>query len=445
MTASFGKKTNIRWIVAGLMWTAIAINYIDRTVLSAATPHLIKDLNLPLDRMGIIMSAFFWTYALLQIPSGWFADKFGQKIGLGVSVAWWSLATAATGLATGFFSLFGLRAALGIGEAGAYPCNAGIASKWFPDNERATVSGLFDSASKFGGAVAMPLIVWLIYRFGWRLTFVIVGAMGVFWAAFWWWFHTETPETHRRINADEIKYIRDGQSQKHGTDHSRPMRWYELFRHRNIVAMCVGFFTINYISYFFITWLPEYLVKQEGMGLLTMGFVASLPLLSGLIFEILAGWLSDRVLQSGRLSLTATRKLFLIAGLSMALCIGLAPLAHSVTMTVVLLCVAKAGTTAAASQVWALPGDVAPKNMASTVAGVQNMVSNFGGVFGPIVTGFIVAKTGSFRAALLFSAALGALGIINYAFLLTKVEPIRGAGDEVEGLPRELMTRRNQR
>jgi MFS transporter, ACS family, D-galactonate transporter len=131
--------------------------------------------------------------------------------------------------------------------------------------------------------------------------------------------------------------------------------------------------------------------------------------------------------------------------LSMALCIGLAPLAHSVTLTVVLLCVAKAGTTAAASQVWALPGDVAPKNMASTVAGVQNMVSNFGGVLGPIVTGFIVAKTGSFRAALWFSAALGALGIVNYAFLLTKVEPIRGAGDEIEGLPRELVTRRNQR
>jgi MFS transporter, ACS family, D-galactonate transporter len=445
VTDSFGKKTNIRWIVAGLMWAAIAINYIDRTVLAGATPQLIKDLNIPLDRMGIIMSAFFWTYALLQIPSGWFADKFGQKIGLAFSVGWWSLATSATALARGFFSLFGLRAALGIGEAGAYPCNAGIVSKWFPDNERATVSGLFDSASKFGGAVAMPLMVWLIYLFGWRLTFVIIGIAGVFWAAIWWWFYSDTPESHPRINADEIRHIRDGQLQKHGTDHVLPMRWYELFRYRNIIAMCVGFFAINYISYFFITWLPEYLVKEEGMGLLSMGFVASLPLLSGLIFEIFAGWLSDRVLQSGRLSLTATRKLFLLAGLSMSLCIGLAPLTHSVIFTVVLLCVAKAGTTAAASQVWALPGDVAPKNMASTVASLQNMVSNFGGVLGPIVTGFIVAKTGSFSAALVFSAALGVLGIVNYAFLLTKVEPIHSVGDEVEGVPKQLVGRRDQR
>ncbi|MDR3517673.1 MAG: MFS transporter [Azospirillaceae bacterium] len=419
------KMTHIRWIVAGLMWLAIAINYIDRTVLSAAAPHLIKELDIPIDMMGLIMSAFFWSYAMLQIPAGWFCDKFGQKIGLGASVAWWSVATSATSLATGFTSLFGLRVALGVGEAGAYPSNAGIASKWFPDKERATVSGLFDSASKFGGAVAMPLIVWMISLAGWRMTFVIIGLVGVVWSVVWWWFYTDTPETHKSVSAAEVAYIRDGQRRKHGTDKIIPMKWYELLRYRNIWAMCLGFFTINYISYFFITWLPTYLVKEQGMGMLTMGLVASLPLLSGLVFEILAGWLSDRVVRSKRLSLTATRKLFLIGGLTMALCIGLAPLSHSVVFTVALLCIAKAGTTVAASQVWALPGDVAPRNMTSMVAGLQNMVSNFGGVVGPIVTGFIVATTGSFSAALMFSAGLGMLGILNYAFFLGKVAPIQ--------------------
>ena len=163
------------------------------------------------------------------------------------------------------------------------------------------------------------------------------------------------------------------------------------------------------------------------MGLLQMGMVASLPLICGLVAEIGAGWLSDKVVHSRRLSLTATRKLFLIGGLTMALCIGLAPLTSSVVLTVLLLCIAKSGTTIAASQVWAMPGDVAPKNMASTVAGLQNMVSNFGGVIGPVVTGFIVAQTGSFKMALVFSAALGVLGILNYAFLLRKIEPIRVA------------------
>jgi MFS family permease len=382
--------------------------------------------------MGIVLSAFFWSYALLQIPSGWVADRFGQKVGLGAAVGSWSLATAATGLASGFFSLVGLRVALGVGEAGAYPANAGIASKWFPDKERATVAGLFDSASKFGGAVAMPIIVTLMVAFNWRMTFAIVGSLGLLWFVVWWWLFSDTPEKSRHANEAEVRYIREGQTQRHGLDRQRPMKWYELLRYRNIWAMCLGFFTINYISYFFITWLPTYLVKEQGMGLLQMGMVASLPLICGLIAEIGAGWLSDRVAHGGRLSLTATRKLFLIIGLSMALCIGLAPLTSSVVWTVVLLCVAKSGTTIAASQVWALPGDVAPKNMTSTVAGLQNMVSNFGGVIGPVVTGFIVASTGSFKSALVFSAALGVLGILNYAFLLSKVEPVRSTPRDFE-------------
>lgn len=421
------QRTNVRWIVATLMWLAIAINYIDRTVLSAAAPHLIRDLQIPIDLMGFVMSAFFWSYALLQIPAGWFADRFGHKMGLGLSVAWWSIATSATGLATGFLSLCSLRVALGVGEAGAYPSNAGITSTWFPDRERATVSGLFDSASKFGGGIAMPLIVWLITLFDWRLTFLFIGVAGVIWSLVWWWFYAETPEKHHMANAAEIAYIRGGQITKHGTDHVIPMKWFQLLRYRNIVAMCLGFFTINYISYFFITWLPTYLIKQAGMGMLQMGFVAALPLLCGLIAEIFGGWLSDRILASGRFSITVVRKLFLIGGLTLALCIGLAPFTSSVFITVVLLCVAKAGTTTAASQVWALPGDVAPKNMTGMVAGLQNMVSNFGGVIGPIVTGFIVAQTGSFTAALLFSAFIGFLGILNYAFLLDRIEPIQVA------------------
>jgi ACS family glucarate transporter-like MFS transporter len=416
--------TKVRYIVAALMWLAIAINYIDRTVLSAAAPHLSKELSIPADEMGFILSAFFWSYALLQIPAGWFADRFGQKIGLGVSVALWSVATSATGLATGFFSLFAMRLGLGVGEAGAYPSNAGITSKWFPDRERGTVSGLFDSASKFGGAVAMPLIVWLIAMVGWRMTFVAIGAMGVVWAIVWFWFFSETPETHRAINPAEVEYIRGGQALKHGANKTIAMKWYELLRYRNIWAMCLGFFTINYISYFFITWLPTYLVKQKGMGMIEMGFVAALPLMTGLVAEIGAGWLSDRVVRSGRLSLTATRKTFLITGLAMALCIGLAALTQSVVLTVILLCVAKGGTTVSASQVWSLPGDVAPQNTTSVVAGLQNMVSNFGGVVGPIVTGFIVAQTGSFNAALLFSAFIGFLGILNYALLLGEVKPL---------------------
>jgi ACS family glucarate transporter-like MFS transporter len=360
----------------------------------------------------------------LQVPAGWFADKIGQKKTLGFAVAWWSIATALTGLGTGFKSILGFRVALGIGEAAAYPSNAGISSKWFPDKERATVGGLFDSGSKFGGAVAMPLIVWLIALFGWKMTFVIIGGVGIVWSIIWIMYFKEIPEEHKGVNAAELKYIREGQSQKGGLDKEQPMKWYELLKYRNIWAMCIGFFMINYTSYFFITWLPTYLIKEKGMGMLAMGFAAMLPLLISMFVEVAAGWASDKVQSKGWLSLTATRKVFLVGGLLMASCIGLAAFAESAVTAIVLLCIAKSGTTVAASQVWALPGDVAPKNMTSVVAGLQNSVSNMGGVVGPIATGAILQATGSFKMALLLSSALLVVGILNYLFLLGKVKHI---------------------
>lgn len=419
------RRTKVRWVIAGLMWAAIAINYIDRTVLSAAAPHIQSQFHLSPVEMGIVMSAFFWSYALLQLPAGMLADRFGQKIVLGGAVMWWSLATAVTGLATGFKSLVALRVMLGVGEAGAYPSNAGIASRWFPRTERATVAGIFDSGSKLGGAVALPLIAFLLSRYDWKLTFAITGAFGLVWCVAWLFFFKDSPAEHERVNAAELAHIRSGENARRTGDLAAKLPWYALFRHRNIWAMCIGFFMINYNSYFFITWLPTYLVKQRGMSLMEMGVMASLPLICSMVFEVLGGWVSDRIYASGRLSLTATRKLFLVVGLVMASSIGFAAFAQSAIVAVVLLCIAKSGTTVAASQVWALPADVAPEGMVSQVAGIQNTVSNMGGVVGPIVTGAIVGATGSFNAALLFSAALIVIAIVNYLFLLGKVEPIK--------------------
>ncbi|WP_429287454.1 MFS transporter [Paraburkholderia sp. GAS206C] len=408
------------------MWSAIAINYIDRTVLSAAAPHLQSEFHLGAMEMGIVMSAFFWSYALLQLPAGMLADRFGQKIVLGMAVFWWSLATAVTGLASGFKSLVALRVMLGVGEAGSYPSNAGIATRWFPRQERATVAGIFDSGSKLGGAIALPLIAWLLAVFDWKVTFAITGALGLVWCVVWVLVFKNSPADHRRVSASELAYIRaDEEAPRQNGAALADVPWYRLFAYRNIWAMCIGFFMINYNSYFFITWLPTYLVKERGMSMMEMGFMASLPLILSMVVEIFAGWASDHVYASGRLSLTATRKLFLIIGLLMASSIGFAAFAASPLVAVALLCVAKSGTTVAASQVWALPGDVAPRNMVSRVAGIQNTVSNMGGVVGPVVTGAIVGSTGSFVAALLFSSALIVIAMLNYLFLLGKVEPIQ--------------------
>ncbi|HKT93130.1 MAG TPA: MFS transporter [Paraburkholderia sp.] len=417
-------RSRIRWWVAGLMWAAIAINYIDRTVLSAAAPRIQSQFHLSAVEMGVVMSAFFWSYALLQLPAGFLADRLGQKKVLGFAVLWWSLATAATGIANGFKSLVALRVALGVGEAGAYPSNAGIASKWFPRSERATVAGIFDSGSKLGGAIALPLIAAMLTAFDWKITFALTGLLGLIWYVVWQFTFSDSPRDHKRVNAEELAHIENDSLAERSDTEGRPALR-KLLAHRNIWAMCIGFFMINYNSYFFITWLPTYLVKERGMTMMEMGWMASLPLLASIVVEIFAGWASDRVFASGKLSLTATRKLFLVIGLLMASSIGFAAFADSAAVAVLLLCIAKSGTTVAASQVWALPADVAPRNAVSMVAGVQNTVSNIGGVVGPIVTGAIVGATGSFVPALVVSSALIGVAIVNYLFLLGKVEPIR--------------------
>lgn len=418
------KRTHVRWAVAAMMWAAIAINFIDRTTLAIATPHIMRDLSITTEEMGMLMSAFFLCYALLQIPAGFISEKIGQRKALGLSVLWWSVATGLTGVATGFKSLLGLRMVLGIGEAGAYPSNAAITRNWFPKSERATVGGLFDSGQKFGGAFGIPILTWLMIQIGWQGTFVVLGVLGIIWAVVWFLFFKDNPADHKKVNAAELSYIRDGVDVEN-EDKTMPCKWYQLLKYRNVQAMCIGFFTTNYSSYFFITWLSMYLMKDRGLSFAEMGFAASLPLLCGAFAEVIAGWASDKVHSSGRFSLTATRKGFMCGGLILASSIGFAAITESLWVTLLLLCCAKSGTVIAASQVWAIPSEIAPRNMTGIVAGIQNCVSNFGGVVGPIVTGFIVGATGHFEFAMLFTAFLLFIGLLNYIFYLGKIEQIQ--------------------
>ncbi|RYL88123.1 MFS transporter [Sporolactobacillus sp. THM7-4] len=419
-----GRRTNVRWKISILMWSAIVINFLDRANLSAATPEMMKDLHINSSEMGIIMSAFFWSYMVFQIPSGWFADKIGHRVSMAVSVGWWSIATALTSLAHGFGSLIGLRILLGIGESGALPSNSGITARWFPDRERGKVSAFFDSGSKVGTALAMPLIVWFISNIGWRASFICSGLLGLFWVAVWIWYYND-PEKQKYVNQDELNYIRNGQIKKDGLDKDQPMKWYQLFRFRNIWAMCFGFFTLNYAIYFFITWFPTYLIQEQGMKMMTMGFVAMIPPLVGMVSEWIGGWLTDYLYYRKHLSLTVSRKINLVCGMFLATTIAFAGLVNSSVVAIILLSISYGGLAFAASALWSLPGDVAPKNMTSIVGSVQNCAANFGGILGPIITGFLIATSGSFITALVVSGIATVLGALTYLFWLGEIKPIK--------------------
>lgn len=404
------------------MLMAIVINYLDRTVMSAAAPAIISDLHITTAEMGFIMSAFFWSYAAFQIPAGWLADRIGQRICLGVSVLWWSLATVATALARTPMGFLFARIFMGTGEAGAYPCNAGITAKWFPDHERGKMTAIFDSGSRFGTAFTMPLVVWIIATYSWHVAFIICGSLGVIWTLVWFWYYND-PDKQKYVNEEELKYIRNGQKRVHTIDAVQPMKWYELFRYRNVIAICIGFFTLNYSIYFFVTWFPMYLVQERGLSFATMGWMAMLPPLTGILSEWFGGWLLDYTYKRTK-SLDIARKTNLVGGMVLATTIAFAGLSSSNTILMVLLCISYAGLSFAGSAIWCLPGDIAPQNMTSVLGGMQNCIANFGGILGPIVTGFIISSTGSFIPALGVSGALCVVGALMYLFVLKDIKPI---------------------
>lgn len=414
--------THARYGVGALMLMAIVINYLDRTVMSAAAPAIISDLHITTAEMGFIMSAFFWSYAAFQIPAGWLADRIGQRICLGVSVLWWSLATVATALARTPMGFLFARIFMGTGEAGAYPCNAGITAKWFPDHERGKMTAIFDSGSRFGTAFTMPLVVWIIATYSWHVAFIICGSLGVIWTLVWFWYYND-PDKQKYVNEEELKYIRNGQKRVHTIDAVQPMKWYELFRYRNVIAICIGFFTLNYSIYFFVTWFPMYLVQERGLYFAIMGWMAMLPPLTGILSEWFGGWLLDYTYKRTK-SLDIARKTNLVGGMVLATTIAFAGLSSSNTILMVLLCISYAGLSFAGSAIWCLPGDIAPQNMTSVLGGMQNCIANFGGILGPIVTGFIISSTGSFIPALGVSGALCVVGALMYLFVLKDIKPI---------------------
>lgn len=418
------KKTNYRWVICGFLWVAVAVNYVDRTALSAATPIIMKEFDIDGTEMGFIMAAFFWAYALLQVPMGYIADKFGQRFVYSLAVGWWSLAQmaiAACSTITGFVTA---RLFLGLGEAGSYPCNVGVVSKWFPKHERSRATAIFDSASKFGNAFAMPVVVSLIAMFTWHAPFLIFGTLGVIWAIAWWFFYRD-PRKSKFANKAEVEYIeQDGSSVTVEAVKAKPaMKWYQLLKYRNVQAMCAGFFILNYILYFFITWFPTYLVQERGMQLMQMGMAASVPFIAAVCGSLISGVLADKLLMRGW-SVTKTRKTLLVVGILMATSVGFAAFVESNIFVIALLAVANFGCAVTGAMQWCLASDIAPKNMGSQLAGLQNCIANFGGVASPIVAGAILATTHSFQIALLIYGATALVGALIYGCYLGNIKQI---------------------
>jgi ACS family D-galactonate transporter-like MFS transporter len=422
------KPTYVRYSVLFFLFINVVINYMDRTNISVAATALSKEFDLSSVQLGLIFSAFGWTYAALQIPGGLLTDRFGPRILYAFSLVGWSFVTLLQGFANGFAMLFGLRLATGVLEAPAYPINNRVVTGWFPDNERASAIAVYTSGQYIGLALLTPVMATIQYYLDWRGLFIITGSAGIIWGFVWYYFYRD-PSKHKRVNQAELDHIEKGggiinfQTVKSNSGKSiftwKNIR--EVFSHRKLWGIYLGQFAINSTLWFFLTWFPIYLVKYRGLDFIKTGFLAAIPFLSACAGIILSGFLSDFMVKK-KVSASIARKTPVITGLFLTTAIIGANYVESPSLIILFMSIAFFGN-GMASITWVLVSLLSPKHLIGVTGGAFNFIGNLASVSVPFIIGYLV-RGGNFEPALIFIGVMGVLGVCCYLFVVGKIERV---------------------
>ncbi|MET0612572.1 MFS transporter [Pseudomonas caspiana] len=431
------KPTHVRYLILLMLFLVTTINYADRATIAIAGSSLQKDLGIDAVTLGYIFSAFGWAYVAGQIPGGWLLDRFGSKKIYALSIFTWSLFTLLQGYVGEFgvgsavVVLFMLRFMVGLAEAPSFPGNARIVAAWFPTAERGTASAIFNSAQYFATVLFAPLMGWIVYKFGWQHVFVVMGAIGIVFSAIWMKV-IYSPRQHPRINKEEFDHIANNggmvdmdQDQGKGKGKSGGPKWdyiRQLLTNRMMLGIYLSQYCINGITYFFLTWFPVYLVQERGMTILKAGIIASLPAICGFIGGVLGGVISDYLLRKGH-SLTFARKAPIIGGLLLSTTIVACNYVDIEWMVVGFMALAFFGKGVGALG-WAVMSDASPKQIAGLSGGLFNTFGNIASITTPIVIGYIISSTGSFKWALVFVGANAVVAVFSYIFIVGEIKRV---------------------
>lgn len=423
------KPTKIRYQVLLLIFINVVINYMDRSNLAVAASDIGKEFKFTSVQLGLIFSAFSWTYLLFQIPGGILVKRYSPRILYTVSLITWSLATMAQGFARGFATLFGLRMATGACEAPAYPINNSVVSTWFPDNERASAIGVYTSGQFLGLAFLMPVLTKIQFYTGWKGLFVITGLIGIVWGIIWYFFYRD-PLKHKKVNDAELKHIADGggildKNSGVATDVKKRFKWSDLkeaLSHRKLWGIYIGQFAVNSTLWFFLTWFPKYLVDYRHLDFINSGYWASIPYLAAFAGVLSSGFISDYFMKKS-VSPAKARKLPIIIGLLISVFILGANHVNTPGLIIFFMSLSFFGV-GFASITWIFVSTLAPKHLIDITGGVFNFIGQLSGIIVPIVIGFLV-RGGNFAPALIFVAIMGLAGACSYIFLVGSIERIK--------------------
>lgn len=404
------KDSSQRWWLLLLLFTAMLISYAHRGALSVAVAAstMSEDLHLSEASIGVLLSAFFWVYSFMQIPSGWLVDRFGVRRAYSLGFAFWSLTSAATGLANGFAALIGLRVALGAGQAISFPATSRAVANWFQERERGMVTGVYLTGVRFGTALINLVGAYFLARYDWKLFFIVIGLMPLIWLLPWSKFLSRWEPAS--VSATGIKPI--------ATSSASFLESLSLLKDRTVLGIFLGFFAYDYAWFVFITWLPRYLKKERGFTDSEMGVYSAVPFLAMSVIIMLSGMLSDWLVRQGREE-KKIRKVFIIAGLAVGCLIVPAGMVADKITAVWLLTISLCGLGISAPNTWTLTQAVCEKKIVGTVSGIQNFGGNLGGILAPALTGLIAHVTHSFALALGLTGVVLVVGMLAYWFLIS--------------------------
>ena len=414
----------LRWGIGLLLGAGVLVNYFDRINLSVAAPQLKLEFGLTDGELGWLFSGFFWSYALLQIPTGMILYRLGVTLVNRVGTFLWSVTSAATAFAFGFGSILGARVLLGVAEAPGFPASSKATGYWFPRSERAFATSLFDAAAKFSNVIGVPLVALAVVNLGWRWGFAITGILSfIYFIAFVIVYRD--PSKHPRLSEQERKYIRAGGATPEGAAQGGEIAMLGyLLRNRKVWGLTIGFAAYGYSFYLFLTWLPNYLVDTMHMSILKSAGYTAVPWACATIADlVVGGWLIDRLIAQGY-NETPVRKSVLVIGMLLGLAVFGATLTTSAVWAVVWISIALSGLAAAAPVGWSIPSLIAPRGGTGTIGGIMNFFNNLMGVLAPVTTGYIVGATHSFAGAFLTAGVVLIIGILAYVFLLGRLDAI---------------------
>ena len=417
------KIRHLRWYVAALLFTATVINYIDRQALSIVAPVLTKELHLTPVEYANILQAFLYAYTLMYIVSGVIVDRWGTRLSLGLFMTWWSVANMLHAFVNSAFGLGAFRLLLGLGEPGNFMAATKVTSEWFPPKERAFVNGLVNAGAAVGAIISAPLVVWLYLRWGWRSAFVITGSFGLVWMIAWLLLY-RLPEKHPRITKQELESIH-GPERAAGAEDAPKTRWLDLLGLRQTWGLFLARFLSNPVWWFYLFWLPKYLVEQRGFNMVQMGMLAWLPYLSADLGSIFGGLASGWLVKRQWPALRARTAVMLPFAFVMPVSVVVAYSTSTVTVFAV-ICLVTFAHMAWMTNLMTVTNDIYPKRVVGSVAGIAAFGNGLGGAIFTGITGYIV-QAFSYNAIFIIMGFLHPAAFLLFRLLVNRplrVEPL---------------------